>query len=101
MRKLIYLGFIMFIVLGSVLIACSNDTDSGSTEDSGANQGANDSTTNTKDSKNGEKEELTFWTFQGIHVDFYKDAETRWNEANPDRPIELKAQSFPYDEMHN
>ncbi len=103
MRKLIYLGFIMFVVLSSVLIGCSNDNDSGSTENEGSNQ--SDNTTGTDNGEgstdNAGKEELTFWTFQGIHVDFFKDAETRWNEENPDRPIELKAESFPYDEMHN
>ncbi|MBM7570859.1 ABC transporter substrate-binding protein [Aquibacillus albus] len=52
----------------------------------------------------GEEEnatELTYWTFVELHMDFFKDAVPRWNEANPDRPIKLVAETYPYDQMHN
>lgn len=45
--------------------------------------------------------ELTFWTFNGLHVTFFEDAVDRWNEENPDRPIKLVAETYPYDQMHN
>ncbi|SER28313.1 L-arabinose-binding protein [Gracilibacillus ureilyticus] len=45
--------------------------------------------------------ELTFWTFVGQHVDLYRDAAERWNEENPDRPIKLVAETYPFEQMHN
>lgn len=45
--------------------------------------------------------ELDFWTFAGTHQDFFADAAESWNEENPDRPIQLNAQTFPFDQMHN
>ena len=45
--------------------------------------------------------ELKYWTFVELHMDFFKNAAERWNEANPDRPIKLVAETFPYDQMHN
>ncbi|MGM0855214.1 MAG: ABC transporter substrate-binding protein [Bacillota bacterium] len=45
--------------------------------------------------------ELTFWTFVGQHVDLFRDSAERWNEENPNRPIKLVAETYPYDQMHN
>ncbi len=45
--------------------------------------------------------ELELWTFQELHIEFYEQMAQRWNEANPDRQIELVATAYPYDDMHN
>ncbi len=44
---------------------------------------------------------ITFWTFQAAHQTFMEAAAARWNEANPDRPIEFKAETLGYDDLHN
>lgn len=44
---------------------------------------------------------LSLWSFQELHVTYFQDAVTRWNEANPDRMITLDGQVYPYDDMHN
>ncbi len=46
-------------------------------------------------------QELTFWTFQAAHQKFMEDAAARWNETYPDRPIDFKAETLGYDDMHN
>ncbi|THE10835.1 sugar ABC transporter substrate-binding protein [Bacillus timonensis] len=90
MSRLLYLGLTMFMVISIVLMGCSGgDKEVNSKGDSEASNGTN------------EAQEMTFWTFQGLHIDFFEDANKRWNEANPDRQIKLKLESFPYDEMHN
>lgn len=33
--------------------------------------------------------DLSLWTFQALHVGFYTDMADKWNEANPDKPINL------------
>lgn len=45
--------------------------------------------------------ELTFWTFQDLHNQFFEDAVVRWNETYPDRQITLIAEVYPFDQMHN
>nr|WP_309506085.1 sugar ABC transporter substrate-binding protein [Paenactinomyces guangxiensis] len=47
------------------------------------------------------KTELTLWTFVPQHVEFYQKMAKRWNELHPDRQITLKADNFPYADMHN
>ncbi len=44
---------------------------------------------------------VTFWTFQAAHQKFMEDAASRWNEANPDRLIDFKAETLGYDDLHN
>lgn len=46
-------------------------------------------------------QELTFWTFQAAHQKFMEDAAARWNETYPDRPIDFKAETLGYDDLHN
>jgi len=44
--------------------------------------------------------ELTFWTFQDLHMDFYKTMAKLWNEQNPDRKIIFKPEVLPFQDMH-
>jgi arabinosaccharide transport system substrate-binding protein len=53
-------------------------------------------------SKGGAKAtELTFWTFNGLHVTFYEEMVKEWNEIHPDRPIKLNSVVYPYGQMHD
>ncbi len=45
--------------------------------------------------------DLTFWTFQAAHQEFMENAAKRWNEENPDRQINFKAETLGYDDLHN
>ncbi|QKS72835.1 sugar ABC transporter substrate-binding protein [Paenalkalicoccus suaedae] len=79
----------------------------------GGNDGDSNGDTNASASENGAEEvvvigediegatELTFWNFQELHTGFFEDAVNRWNEEYPDRPIQLTAETYPYDQMHN
>ena len=44
---------------------------------------------------------LTFWTFQEQHKAFFDDAVETWNAANPSKQIELQAEVYAYEDMHN
>lgn len=44
---------------------------------------------------------LNFWTFQELHKGFLDDAVATWNKNHPDKPIVLKTDVYPYDELHN
>jgi arabinosaccharide transport system substrate-binding protein len=53
------------------------------------------------DAKGTGSNEITFWTFNELHQQFYEAAAEKWNAQNPDRQIKLLAETFPYDDMHN
>ena len=44
---------------------------------------------------------LELWTFVNVHATFYGTMVEKWNEANPDRTIELTATAYPFADMHN
>ncbi len=49
----------------------------------------------------GEKTELTFWTYVEQHTEFMQDAVVTWNEKHPDEQIELKCETYPVEDMHS
>lgn len=44
---------------------------------------------------------LEFWTFTEVHGTFYETMAEKWNEANPDKQVEINVNVMPYDDMHN
>jgi arabinosaccharide transport system substrate-binding protein len=44
---------------------------------------------------------LDMWVFAELHATYYKEMAERWNEENPDRPIDLNVTVYPYEDMHN
>jgi ABC-type glycerol-3-phosphate transport system substrate-binding protein len=72
----------LILVLSLAAAACSRGGNSGGTSDDGGTT-------------------LEFWTFNELHDQFYQHMAERWNEANPDRKINLKGIVYPYDDMHN
>lgn len=44
---------------------------------------------------------LTMWTFIAQHQEFYESMAKVWNEANPDRQIDIQVTTLGYDDMHN
>lgn len=45
--------------------------------------------------------QMNLWTFVELHREFWDDAAKTWNEAEPDRQIDLTCDFYPYDIMHN
>ncbi len=45
--------------------------------------------------------ELSLWTFQELHAQFYQSMVPKWNAENPGEQITLKPEVFPYDDLHN
>ncbi|MDL4839032.1 ABC transporter substrate-binding protein [Aquibacillus rhizosphaerae] len=88
---------LLFLIIGlmsMVLIACG-----GGGDDDDAASEAEETAVVGEDLEDAT--EITFWTFVGQHMDLYSDAAERWNEENPDRPIKLSAETYPFEQMHN
>src|ERR1041384_5919651 len=45
--------------------------------------------------------DLTLWVFVERHGLFLQAQAERWNEANPDRPLNLTYEVFDYNPMHD
>ena len=112
MKRTIILLLVFVLVFTTLLAGCgskSSDIANSESPNNVANepddqksddQNADDQEADANDAPSGAVE-LSFWTFQELHKGFMDDAVERWNEANPDRPISLLVDVFPYDEMHN
>jgi len=48
----------------------------------------------------GEVTTLTFWTFGDTHAEYFRMAQDKWNEQNPDRQILLDTSVQPFGQMH-
>ncbi|KAB2335643.1 ABC transporter substrate-binding protein [Bacillus mesophilum] len=97
MKKLWVVCISLCILL--VLAACSGNKEAGG--DSGNENAPDENATATVGDDLENATELTFWTFNELHMQIYEDATERWNEEFPDRPIKLVAETYPYDQMHN
>ncbi|WP_166241337.1 ABC transporter substrate-binding protein [Paenibacillus turpanensis] len=80
----------VLLVSTSVLAACSGSSgnESGAKSEGGESGG-------------GKTTKLEFWTFQQLHANYYTEMAKRWNQANPDKQIELVANVSPFDDVHN
>lgn len=83
----------LFALMSMMLMACGG-------KGSGSEEVAADESKVVGDDIEGATE-LTYWTFVGQHIDLFEEAAIHWNEENPDRPIKLVAEAFPFDQMHN
>ena len=45
--------------------------------------------------------DLSFWTFQELHVGFWTSMADVWNEQNPDRPINLTVTTGESSSLHS
>ena len=73
-------------ILTLLLTACSSNSPS-----SGGDQ--SDKTPTVTD--------FTFWTYQELHTQFFKDAAQRWNSEHPDEQINIKTEAYPVEDMHS
>lgn len=45
--------------------------------------------------------DLSFWTFQELHVGFWTSMADEWNKQNPDRPINLTVTTGESSSLHS
>ncbi|MFC4808008.1 ABC transporter substrate-binding protein [Paenibacillus sp. GCM10023250] len=88
MKKQVLVWLSLMVALVMALAACTNG---GSPENAASDSG----------SPPDGAAKLEMWTFQELHKTFYDDMAKRWNEANPDKQIDLTVNVYPYDDMHN
>lgn len=85
-------------ILVTAFSGCGNGSGSGN---GNGNAGSNTSASSGGTSTSGKATDLTYWTYQDLHIQFMKDAAQRWNTAHPNEQINLKTESYPVDDMHS
>ncbi len=97
-------------LLVSSVAGCNSgpSTDSGTTSESGDTSTVStpadtegDSSAAEEDDTAAEGTPLELWTFQEVHRQFYESMAEKWNEENPDKPVNLTVSVQPFDDMHN
>jgi len=90
MRKKMMTLFAGVTAFGLVMAGCNGGAGTaGETADSEGGQAS------------GQATELEFWTFNELHQKYFESMAASWNEQNPDKQIQLKASTFPFDDTHN
>lgn len=110
MKRIISLGLAIFLITSLILTGCGSQ-DKGTAADSVKEPAAPVTAPKTEPSAPADTEPakpepakptaLNFWTFQELHKSFMDDAVETWNKAHADKPIELKVDVYPFDDMHN
>lgn len=97
-------------LLVSSVAGCNSGpaTDSDTTSESGDTSTVStpadaegDSSAAEEDDTAAEGTPLELWTFQEVHRQFYESMAEKWNEENPDKPVNLTVSVQPFDDMHN
>lgn len=112
---------LLCLAMTASLCACgggNNSTDNGGANNKGAQQTNEDSGEDADvGSAGGETAEeepvvttegpddavakMEMWSFVELHNTFYADMLKRWNEANPDKTIQITFTTYPYGDMHS
>ena len=105
LRKLLS-SLIVAAILVSAFVGCNSGTPTSSTTeetgtDSSVSTPAEEEETSDEGGDSAEGTPLELWTFQEIHRTFYETMADKWNEANPDKAVNLTVSVQPYDDMHN
>ena len=45
--------------------------------------------------------DVSFHTFNNLHIQFYEEAVATWNEMHPDRAINLHSEAYAFEDAHN
>lgn len=92
------LSLLLTVVMLAVFLAAC-----GTPAETEAPPSADDPTAAQAETPAGEAQpvDIEFWTFQDLHVQFYEKMVAKWNEENPNEPINLIPTVYPYDDMHN
>ncbi|WP_199620045.1 ABC transporter substrate-binding protein [Paenibacillus alkalitolerans] len=89
MRKHFLVLLAVILAISAALAGCSGSGGNTAGETSGEQSSGSGGT------------KLEMWTFNELHGKFFTHMAEKWNEANPDKKIDLKATTLPYEDMHN
>mgnify|MGYP005788232507 FL=1 len=107
MKKKVLAALLCAAMTGTMLAGCGGG---GSDEETSGDAAAEE----TAEGEEGEAEpeavttvgpdsgtKMEMWSFVSQHNDFYAKMLEKWNEANPDRQIQITFTTYPFGDMHN
>lgn len=101
MKRKLVSSLLCVAMVATMLAGCggssdSGSSDSGSAEDTSSSDGETQGTNTFVDGGT----ELSLWTFQELHVGFWTEMADKWNEENPDNPINLTVTTGESHSLH-
>lgn len=101
MKRKLVSSLLCVAMVATMLAGCggssdSGSSDSGSAEDTSSGDGETQGTNTFVDGGT----ELSLWTFQELHVGFWTEMADKWNEENPDNPINLTVTTGESHSLH-
>ena len=90
MKRKLVSSLLCIAMVATMLAGCGSSSGGSGDSDSGSGDAASDdgTTQGTNTFVDGGTE-LSLWTFQELHVGFWTEMADKWNEENPDKPINL------------
>ncbi len=86
-------SYFVILLMAILVVGCSN-----SSSGNGENTEEVESEVTTVGPEDGAK--MDMWLFVDLHQKFYSEMLNKWNEANPDKQIQIKFTVYPYADMH-
>lgn len=109
MKKKVLAALLCAAMTGTMLAGCGGG---GSDEETSGDAAAEETAEGEAEEGEAEPEAVTtvgpdsgtkmeMWSFVSQHNDFYAKMLEKWNEANPDRQIQITFTTYPFGDMHN
>lgn len=109
MKKKVLAALLCEAMTGTMLAGCGGG---GSDEETSGDAAAEETAEGEAEEGEAEPEAVTtvgpdsgtkmeMWSFVSQHNDFYAKMLEKWNEANPDRQIQITFTTYPFGDMHN
>ena len=101
MKKLLFMSLVATMLMG-LLAACGGGTpEVVDTAASPEQPPANTQQQPPAPAEAAAPVDIEFWSFQELHVSFYRKMVEKWNSQNPNEQINFIPTVYPFDEMHN
>lgn len=96
MKKIISLLMVTILLIACISGCASENNNSQVPGESNSKQGTQ------QEQENGsEPTVLKMWIFNDVNLGYWDEMEKGYNKKNPDNPIDLQVETYPFEEMHN
>ena len=103
MKRKLITALVATAMVASVVVGCGSGGESKTSEDATLEETGEEVEEEVAVTTVGPDSGTHFdmWVFVELHSKFYADMVNKWNEANPDKQIQITFTTYPFADMHN